>query len=190
MQDNFSPQQSLQLIQSMIEKTRMDMSENRFYFLMWGWLIFISIILQFMLKVVLDFQHHYIVWLVTFPAIAFTIMHSKKQTNRSARTYIGESMGYLWMGIGIAFFVMVFIISAGIGWLNAWPFMIVMYGLGTFISGKLLQFQPLVIGGIINWLLACVCVFFDYDYQILFGAAAILTSYIIPGHMIPKKNNL
>jgi hypothetical protein len=174
----------------MIEKTRSDMSENRFYFLLWGWLALCCIVAQFVLKVVLDYRHHYIVWLLTIPAMVLTIAHSRNREARSARSYVSDSMGFLWMGIGISFSVLIFIISAGIGWLQAWPFMILMYGLGTFTSGKLLQFRPLVIGGIINWLLACACVFFDFDYQMLFGAAAILTSYIIPGHLIQKKKSI
>lgn len=39
MEENFSPQESLQLIQSMISKTKTNISENRFYFLFWGGLL-------------------------------------------------------------------------------------------------------------------------------------------------------
>jgi predicted PurR-regulated permease PerM len=52
---------------------------------------------------------------------------------------------------------------------------------------KILQFRPLVVGGIINWLLACTAVFFHFDYQMLFAAAAILISYLIPGYLIKPK---
>lgn len=97
-------------------------------------------------------------------------------------------MGYLWSGMAVSFFVLSFIINFlqtdKNGWLYCYPFFILMYGLGTFVSGKILQFRPLVVGGIINWILACIAVFFDFDYQMLFAAAAILTSYLIPGYMI------
>lgn len=189
MEDNFSPQQSLQLIDSMIKKVRSDISENRFYFLMWGWFTFLTILLQFFLKVVMDYQHHYLVWVISFPLIVITIVKSNRQGRTAGhRTYVGESMGYLWMGIGISFFVMGIIISTTVGWLNAWPFFILFYGMGTFISGMMLKFRPLVIGGIFNWVLACICVWLPYDYQLLMAAGAILTSYIIPGHIIqPAK---
>jgi hypothetical protein len=52
------------------------------------------------------------------------------------------------------------------------------------VSGMFLKFKPLIIGGIFNWLLACCSVLLPYDYQLLTAAAAILTSYIIPGHLI------
>lgn len=190
MEDNFSPEQSLELIQSMIQKTRTNISENRFYFLLWGWYVFAAILLQFFLKVVVHYQHHYLVWIGVIPATIITIYYSKRKHNRSHQTYAGSSMGYLWTGIGISFFVLSFIISQfqkG-GWMAAYPFFILFYGLGTFVSGKILQFRPLVYGGIFNWLLACTCIFVSYDYQLLFAAAAILTSYIIPGHLLKNKH--
>lgn len=186
MDDNFSPQQSLQLIQAMIEKTRTNIGANRFYFLFWGWLVFIAILLQFFLKVVLQYEHHYLVWLSVLPAVLITIFYSRKYNGRQYKTYVGESMSYLWIGIGISFFVLSFIITNMTkgGWLHGYPFFILFYGLGTFVSGLILQFRPLIIGGIINWLLACACVFVVYDYQLLMAAIAILTSYIIPGHLL------
>lgn len=186
MQDNFSPQQSLLLIQSMIDKTRNNISENRFYFLFWGWLVFVSVLSQFLLKVVLEYKHHYFVWLLTIPAAIFIIFYSsRKHKRKPVKTYVGESMGHLWMGIGISFFVLSIIISnTAEKWLNAYPFFILFYGLGTFISGKILHFNPLIVGGIINWILAIACVFVSFDYQLLITAAAILISYIIPGYMI------
>jgi hypothetical protein len=190
MEENFSPQQSVQLIQSMIEKTKTNIGENRFYFLMWGWLIFGAVLLQFFLKVVVNYEYHYIVWLVTIIGMILTIMRGKSDARKQAhRTYIGDSMGYLWMGIGIGFFVMSVIISISIGWLKAWPLFIMFYGMGTFISGKLIKFQPLVVGGVICWLLAPVAAFLHYDYQLLLGALAILISYIIPGYLINTEKN-
>ena len=190
MQENFTPQQSLQLIQAMIAKTKSNIGANRFYFLLWGWLIFGAILLQFFLKVVVKYPHHYAVWLVTLVAVALTIWRNKHDDKKNGvRTYIGDSIGYLWMGLGISFFVLTFIISFSIGWLHAWPFMILMYGTGTFISGKILQFKPMVTGGIINWVIAAGCVFVAYDYQLLLAAAAIAVSYIIPAYLIKKESN-
>jgi hypothetical protein len=185
MEDNFSPQQSLQLIENMIKKVRSDIGENRFYFLFWGWLSFLAILAQFFLKVIVHYRHHYIVWLCIIPAVIITIVRSNKMEPNSHSTYVGDSMKHLWTGIGISFFVLSFIISQSDGgWYIAYPFFILFYGLGTFVSGMFLKFKPLIIGGIFNWVLACVCILLPYDYQLLTAAAAILTSYIIPGHII------
>lgn len=168
------------------------MSENSIYFLFWGWFSFIAILTQFFLKVVLHSKYHYLVWTLTIPMVIITILYSiKRQRTKAIRTYVGDNMGYLWTGIGVSFFILSFIVSnASEGWNFSYPFFIMLYGLGTYVSGKIIQFRPLVVGGIINWVLACSSVFFSFDYQLLFAAAALLSSYIIPGHLLGvKKNN-
>ena len=191
MDGNFTPQESLHLIQAMIAKTKAKLSKNSIYFLLWGWVTFIAILGQFFLKVVLQYRHHYLVWLITIPTIVVSVVYAvRTQKKHSVKTYVGESMSYVWTGIGIGLIVLAWIITnTKGGWANAWPFYILFYGLGSFISGKILQFPPLIIGGIFNWVLAVVCVYVDYDYQLLMAAAAILTSYIIPGHLLRSNNN-
>jgi hypothetical protein len=190
MEDNFSPQQSLSLIQDMISKTKSNLSENSIYFLLWGWITFIAILGQFLLKVVLSYEHHYLVWLLTIPTAIVSFIYSARRHNKhKVRTYIGESMSYLWTGIGISIFILCMVITkTNGGWNNAWPFFILMYGLGTFVSGMILKFKPLVIGGIFCWMLTIISLFLAFDYQLLMAAAAILSSYIIPGHLLSAIN--
>lgn len=191
MEERFSPQESLVLIQAMINKTKVDLGENRIYFLFWGWLSFLAILGQFFLKVVVQYKHHYLVWLIVIPAVIITVLYSVKRNKRkSTRTYIGESMSYLWSGISISFVVLSFVITKQKeGWNYSYPFFILLYGLGTFVSGKILQFRPLVVGGVFNFILAIIASFVTFDYQLLIAAAALLTSYIIPGHLLPTSKN-
>jgi hypothetical protein len=187
--ENFSPQESLALIQSMIVKARRDMSDNSQYFLLWGWITFIACTGQFILKNIIHYEKHYLVWWLVIPATIISVyMGVKERKKREASTYIGDSMKYLWMGMGMSFFVLSMILSK-MGWdTNIFPFFILLYGLGTFISGKLLQFKPLVFGGLAAWALGITSVYFNYDFQMLFAAAAILISYIIPAYMLRSKN--
>jgi len=188
-QENFSPQDSLKLIQNMITKTRQEMGDNTEHFLLWGWLTFIACIGQFVLKNALQYERHYLVWLLIIPGAAISAyMGIKEERTQKANTYVGDSMKYLWMGMGISFFVLSMILSR-MGWhTSVFPFFMLLYGLGTFISGKFLQFKPLVYGGLAAWVLAIASAYFNYDYQILFAAAAILVSYIIPAYLLRNKN--
>jgi hypothetical protein len=190
MEKPFTPEDSLSLIHSMINKTRSNLGENRFYFLFWGWVAFCALLAQFTLKVAFGYAQHYIVWWVVVPAVIITIIYSKRHGRSGPRTYVGESMSYLWTGIGISFFVLSFLIgNSKEGFYYAYPFFIMFYGLGTYISGRLLQFPPLVIGGICNWVLAIACVYVPYDFQMLLTAGAILISYIIPGYLLGRTKN-
>ena len=187
-QENFSPQESLKLIQSMITKTRQDMGDNSKHFLLWGWITFIACTAQFIL-IKSGFEKHYLVWLLIIPGIIISTYFGIKDRKRQiVKSYLGESMKYLWMGMGISFFVLSMILGR-LGWQNnVFPFFMLLYGLGTFISGKFLQFKPLVYGGLAAWSLAIISVYFSYEYQTLFTAGAILVSYIIPAYLLRNKN--
>jgi len=190
-EENFSPQDSLRLIQSMITKTKQDISGNSIYFLVWGWITFIGCTGQFVLKHIYHYEKHYQVWWLTVVGIIFSIWYSNKEAKgRRVKTYVGESIKHLWIGMGIAYFVLSMILSKT-GWdKQVFPFFILLYGLGTFISGSIIQFRPLVVGSIIAFILAIVSVYAEYDYQMLFGAAAILFSYIIPAYLLRFKNSI
>lgn len=187
--ENFSPEDSIRLIQSMIDKTRQGLSNQSHYFLLWGWGTLLALTGQFVLKAIFKSPYHYHVWwisVICFFITVFLVRHDnvKKRT----KSYVEEGMSFLWTGMGISFTV-VSLIFIKLGWQNCYPFFIMLYGLGTFVSGRFLQFTPFVWGGISNWVLAAVSVWFDMDTQILFAAAAILVSYIIPGHLLRLQYN-
>ena len=188
-EQHFSPEQSLRLIQSMISKTKQNMSDNSIYFLVWGWLTFFACTAQFILKHIYQYDKHYLVWSVTVIGIVFSNYQGRKRGKKmKVKTYLDENMSYLWIGMAACFFVLSLILTK-LGWgFSVFPFFIMLYGLGTFVSGSFLKFRPLIIGGIIAWLLAIGATFAGYDYQMLFGAAAILISYIIPAYMLQSRN--
>lgn len=188
-EENFSPQESIQLIHSMINKTKKNISDNSIHFLVWGWITFIACVGQFILKHIYNYEKHYMVWWLIVVGVVFSFYYSiKVEKKTKVKTYIGDSMKYLWMGMGISYFVLSMILTK-IGWASAvFPFFIMLYGLGTFVSGSIIQFRPLVVGGVVAWALAVGAVYVEYDYQMLFGAAAILVSYIVPAYMLRYKN--
>ncbi len=47
------------------------------------------------------------------------------------------------------------------------PFTMVMYGMGIFISGGVINYRPLIMGGIISWIAALVAWFQPYNVQLL-----------------------
>jgi hypothetical protein len=187
--ENFSPEESLQLIHSMIGKTKQDLSDKSFYFFVWGWITFIACTGQFVLKHIYHSEQHYQVWwLVVVGVILSAYRGMREKRTRKFSTYIDDSIKYLWIGMGVSYFVLSAILSE-IGWSTTiFPFFILLYGLGTFITGNIIRFKPLTIGGIIAWGLAIGCAYVSYDYQMLFGAAAILVSYIIPAFLLRRKS--
>lgn len=181
----FSAKESLQLITSMINKTKNAVAVDSFYFLFWGWLVFICCVLQYLL-IELDYSKSYYVWFAMPLGGVISAVYSIK-VSRAARTktFLDEALSYLWIALAIGFFVLVYIQIMVVGsWTNAFSYFILLYAIGTFTTGQLLRFKPLIIGGVINFALAMACVHFTYKYQLLFGAAAIFASYVIPGHLL------
>jgi hypothetical protein len=62
-----------------------------------------------------------------------------------------------------------------------------MYGMPTFLSGIIIKFKPLIIGGIFCWLMAVISPFIDVRYQVLLAAAAVIAAWIVPGHLLRNK---
>jgi hypothetical protein len=186
--ENFSPEQSLRLIQAMIDKTKQDISGKAHYFLVWGWITFLACTGQFVLKHIVHYERHYQVWFLIIVGVVYSVyMGVKEGRTERVKTHIGDSMKYLWTGMAITYMVLSIVLSK-IGWeTSVYPFFIILYALGTFVSGCILKFKPLIIGGILAWVLAIVAVFLEYDYQMLAAAVAILVSYIIPAYLLPAK---
>lgn len=184
MEHDFSPGDSLRIIHTMIEKTKQNISYQSRYFLLWGWGAFIGFTGQYLLKVYFEYPKHYQIWWISAVCFIINCYYALNDTRiKKVKTYIDENMQNLWAGLTISFLVSC-VLFTKTGWQNCYPFFMLLYGTGTFISGKVLKFRPLVIGGSASFMLAAISVWFNYDYQMLFAAAAILVSYIIPGHLL------
>ena len=185
---DFDPEESLAIIRTMIEATKASIKDSSHYFLLWGWATMIGCIIQYVLMNIVHYKHHYYAWFITLVALVihfvFIIRDSKTE---SVKTYISQANSYLWMAIGFSFMVLAFIFSR-IGWQYSFPFYILFYGLGTSVSGALLQFKPMVLGGASCFVFAAVAAYIPYDLQILLTAFAILVSYIIPGYLLRLRH--
>ena len=184
----FDAAESLALIRSKIETTKASIKDSSHYFLLWGWATMIGCLIQYVLLNIVHYRHHYYAWFITPVAliIHFYFIAIDHKTEK-VKTYISQANSYLWMAIGFSFLVLAFIFSR-IGWQYSFPFYILFYGMGTSVSGALLQFRPMVLGGASCFVLAAVAAYIPYDLQILLTAFAILISYIIPGHLLRARH--
>lgn len=183
----FDAGESILLIRSMIENTKHSIRDSSHYFLLWGWATMIGCLLQFTLLSVFEYPHHYLAWLITpvTVIIHFIFLANDRRTSR-IKTFIGEANGYLWTAIGSSFIVLAFIFSK-IGWQYSFPFYILIYGIGTSVSGAFLKFKPMIWGGAVCFFLSALAPYMRYDIQMLITALAILVSYIIPGYLLRSR---
>ncbi|MFN8283643.1 MAG: hypothetical protein U0U67_10540 [Chitinophagales bacterium] len=181
---NITEQESLAIIQNMMNKTKAQLFDNSALFLLWGFAALICTVTQYIL-IKTHVQDSEAVW-IAMPIIAIIHIYIvvKKRKEIKLQTYNGNAISALWTAIGCAFICIVFFASQKI---NILPTIILLYAIGTFVTGKIIDFRPLVIGGLICFILAIVISFIKDENQLLIMAAAILISYIIPGFLLKNE---
>ncbi len=198
MQDEqLSGAESMQIIQNMINKAKNQFSENGFSYLLWGWAVFICALSQFVLLYYFEVSWHYVVWFLTWAVLVVQFLYVRKQRKmKRVETYTGEILKYVWICFVVVIFLISYILGSIFGreyyqYMN--PLLLVSYGIPTFLSGIILRFRPLVIGGIACWVLAIAASATAFKYQTLLLVTAVAIAWIIPGYLLrarfKKENN-
>jgi len=191
-ENDFSPQQSLQLIESMINRAKDKYAEDGSMYLIWGWLVFICSLAQFTLLHFFQYPQHYIVWLATIPAFIYQYIYiNKKQKRQTVTTYTDNIIGFVWITFAIVIILLGFLIgflTTGEYYTHIIHILLAVYGMPVFLTGVIVRFKPLIYGGIACWILCIASTFVTtYDYQFLFIPLAMLLAWIIPGYLLRAK---
>lgn len=185
-QEKFSEKEALGVIEEMVNSSRYKMKEEAKYFLLWGWMVFATAIIHF---IMLNFgiENNWIIWpvMMGLTFMIYAVMIKKSTHERLASSYIDRVNKYLWIGF---FGPILIIIMIGIfnSWTAAYPFFMAMYGWSAIVSGGLLKFKPLVLGGVASCLIGVITVFVPGIYILLMLALSILFGFIIPGHALSR----
>jgi hypothetical protein len=182
----FSHEDGLKTIYAMIASTRNTIGENYLYFILWGYLVGLACISEYILIRVVQFDRHYMVWpvLMGLGMAVSVVLTLRRQKASTHRTFIGNIMNYLWGGWVIGLLIIMYFATRLQNYSLILPITLVMYGMGIFISGGVISYRPLIIGGIIAWIAALIAYFQPYNIQLLLTTATVIVSYIIPGHML------
>ena len=181
--------ESLEVIQSMILKARNHINENGKLYLLWGWVILFCSLGFFILDKILHYKKPQMIWMTTGIAVIYMLVYLRKEGRRRVvRTYTDDLVSYVW----ITFVVLMLLGSLIMGripefYLYNYPFVLLFYGVPTFLSGIILKFRPLIYGGIICWVLAILSTFINFHYHSLLVSVAVISAWIIPGYILKMK---
>lgn len=185
---DITPQESMALIQSMIGKARKRYSDNSFFFLLWGWIVLVASSGHFYLSTFTDFEYPFIGWSLTIVGGIISGVVSARQGKKSqVKGYTDQMYGWLWLSLGIAMFTIVFN-GQLINW-NTTPFILLLAGVGTAVSGAMMGFKPLQFGALVFWILAFVAFRQPENYQMLIMALGIAVGYLVPGYIMKANFN-
>ncbi len=181
-----SPEESLRIITGMIGKAKSNFAHGgSFYFLLWGSIIALADFGHFGLMKFTDYQHPYIVWLMVIPAVIITVAYSIKKRKRMAvPSSFDRIYGKLWWSI----FICILIILAFMSDLSyqTTPVILLFSAVGTYVTGEVLRFRPLILGGVALALMAIVAFSVPLEYQYLIAGIGMCLGYIVPGIMLKK----
>jgi len=189
MEKQFNEQESLKLIQEMIENAKSKLEASSFFYLLWGWLVLAGTLIHFGLLYT-HYAYPYLAWpAVMLAGLIGTAIGVRKSKNKAkTRTYLASSMGFLWAGFSIMLLFVLFSAMMGkISWSMSNILIIALYGLSTFASGGMINFRPLIYGGIFSWLIAIGSLFVAPQFTFISIALSIVVSYLIPGYLLRNK---
>jgi Flp pilus assembly protein TadB len=190
MQENLTEKQSLSIIHEMISKAKNQFSEDGSLYLLWGWVILFCSVAHFVLDVVVNYSKPWSVWSVTWIVAVYMILYLRKRdSKRKVKTYTEEVLGYVWLTFVIMMVITFFLLQKFVPefWKYNYLFILLCYGMPTFLSGIILKVRQLVVGGIFCWVLSVMAGFADFHYHPLFVSAAVIVAWIIPGYRLRAR---
>ena len=182
--ESLSAQESLSLIETMIREAKGKVSDSSFYFLLWGWVIaFCNFAMYYMLTFSDWPQYATIVWSICLPAWIITMIFGRNQSiKRGANTHLDRINMWLWICMAITI-TPIWLFGDKINWMVT-PFIMMPVGSATFVSGIIIRFRPLLIGGMIFWVAAVGSFFVPLHIQYLVGGVAVIFGYLVPGYLL------
>ena len=99
-------------------------------------------------------------------------------------------MSYVWTAVLVS--MIVILTSQGVMQQSCYPALIILYGIGTYISGSIMNLTIMRVGAACCWVIALVAFYVSFEYQLLLLSLSLILSYIIPGHLLKLrfKNNV
>lgn len=129
-------------------------------------------------------------WIVLMPMMSMVqVIRGRRlrQQGLVGSTLADKAMQLLQKGFVLV--LMAMLVGGGfVGWEVAHPLILVLYGAGTLVAGRVLGFRPLLVGGAVCAVLGAVSAATSAHTQLLFIATAMLVGHIIPGYLLRKQS--
>jgi len=209
MQDNnLSYEDSLRLINTMINKAKDAYHDTGVGAMLWGSVIAICSLTRFA-EVQFDFKLPFdINFLALFALVPQIFITIREKRNRKARSYDERFLEYIWIGFGISIFLLIHVVNLTF---ESWtpvskeyaalaghpspfrfsefvmPLFLILYGMPTFITGAAFKVKPMLWGGLFCWLCSIITVYTHYKVDLLLTALSAIMAWFIPGLIMEKE---
>ena len=187
-----SQQESLLLIEQMIQAAKKEQKDDGTSWIVWGWMLFLASILT-IANLHFGWYNTFFFWnlfgvasLIIFSYQAFRFLFVKRP--QKVRTYTNDLFGRLNAGFFISLILIIVGMNIGVPVTKGFPLLISLYAFWILIYGSALNFRPSIIGAYITWGFAIAAMFVKtFELVMVMHALGVLFGYIIPGHIAHKE---
>ncbi len=185
--EKLSEEEGMRVIREMIAVSRHKLNDSGFHFLLWGVLVAAASLVQYALLMAGYGQASNWVWVI-MPAIGVPmaiVYEVRRERREPVKTKFDAIYAAVWQGFGIA--LILIIVLSIMAQANPVPFLLVLIGLATFISGAVLRFMPLKVGAFVFWFTAVLSLWVPGEELLLLYAASVILGYVGPGLLLRKR---
>ncbi|MCD4693643.1 MAG: hypothetical protein K8R79_12065 [Calditrichales bacterium] len=188
--NNLTPEESFDLIQKHISNFKMNYKDNAKLFLLWGWIMSLASFSHFVITKILINKEAYELMLsfsignwIVFVFIGFIIEYfMDRNKDKKVFSHLDSFSNVLWKVTGASIPITIFLcIKLQI---PPPPFFLLIMGTTTTITGLLIKFKPVIIGGIAFFLFSIASTFVPNENTLLIMGAAIICCYLVPGYFL------
>lgn len=208
---NLSPQESLSIIQTMLQKAhRESYNESGNSAILWGAIVTFCGLFN-AAEMYWNFYVGFDVWLLTLIAIIPQIFISiSDNKNKKVKTYIEEFIDSVWIVYAVSIFALsaynniipytsekimtannqqLFVKDLITGSTSSWhPFVpsigslyLIIFGVPTLITGLVVKFKPMIYGAVLNYIFFIISLYTPTIVDILLMGVSAIFCWLIPG---------
>jgi len=194
MESNFNHEQSLTLINEMINRARNNVKkEGTVSLLYWGYVTAtLAVVNCVLLNTLIEPYQSVWIWSLMIPAGVVSYFLERRMNRKMlVKTHIDKIAGMVWMGFLISFMVFTIVIHTVNIKFDIWqifmlnlPVVLIMLGTGQFVSACIYRNRMWYAIAALTWIGAVSCVFLDVDMQFIVFAVCMILGFVLPGHIL------
>jgi hypothetical protein len=190
--NDLTPEESFEIINRAIANFKMNYRENSQVFLLWGWILTLASISNFViLKLMNSFEAwqnkgflvlgNWAVFILIGSIILYFIVRKEKK-EKKVHSQVDRFVNKLWWVTAASFIIAVVLCFR----LQIEPpsLMLLVAGIATTTTGLVIRFKPLAFGGMSFFIFSFASTFVTNEYLALLVSAAIICGYLIPGYLL------
>lgn len=189
MEQELTPSESLKLIETMISQAKRSFQRQSYHFMLWGVLLIAAMLFNYFMALAGSDLGGFAWPVIGIGGGLLSFMHGAKEgRTNSVATPMERVIMWLWLGF-VATMLITMISGGSSGHEMPIASIIVLTGLPTFVTGQLMRFRPLILGGVLFWVLGAVSYFTPISVNVWLFIAAIFFGYLVPGYLLKRQED-